>query len=101
MSEPSLQKQIRNIDVLARFGGDEFVLLFPETNVEQARDVIERVRLALTTQPIMVGKPILLTLSSGIAGLTHENESLDALFSHADQALYHAKEAGRNRVEVA
>ena len=96
-----IQKQIRNIDVLARFGGDEFVLLFLETNAEQARGVIERVRLALTTQPIdMVGKPISLTLSSGIASLMNENESLDSLLRYADQALYRAKEAGRNRVEV-
>ncbi|MCX6078264.1 MAG: sensor domain-containing diguanylate cyclase [Chloroflexi bacterium] len=97
-----IQKEIRNIDVFARYGGDEFVLLFPETNAEQARDVIERVRLALTAQPIeLVGKMLSLTLSSGIASLTYENETLDALLSHADQVLYRAKEAGRNRVEIA
>jgi diguanylate cyclase (GGDEF)-like protein len=90
---------IREIDVLARFGGDEFVVLFPETTAGDAQAVMERVSLALTAQPVDVsGKPVVLTISVGIAGIASESMSLDTLLDHADHALYQAKEAGRNRV---
>jgi diguanylate cyclase (GGDEF)-like protein/PAS domain S-box-containing protein len=98
------QKNIRDIDVFARLGGDEFVLLLPNTNGEQARDVVERIRLALIDQPIdLDGNPVRLTFSSGVAGLTHAHsgENLDTVFNRADQALYQAKQTGRNRVSVA
>ncbi len=95
------QKQIREIDVFARFGGDEFVLLFPETTQEQAYDIVERIRLALTKKPVdLEGKQVTITLSCGIASLGDEQTSFDALLNRADQALYRAKEAGRNRVVI-
>jgi diguanylate cyclase (GGDEF)-like protein len=93
------QEHIREIDVLARFGGDEFVVLFPETTAGDAQAVMERVSLALTAQPVDVsGKPVVLTISVGIADMASESMSLDTLLEHADHALYQAKEAGRNRV---
>ncbi len=93
------QKYIREIDVFARFGGDEFVLLLPETNQEQAYEIVERVRLALMKQPIdLEGHSVVLSISSGIASLSGNNESIDMLLSQADQALYRAKETGRNKV---
>jgi diguanylate cyclase (GGDEF)-like protein/PAS domain S-box-containing protein len=93
------QKQIREIDVFARFGGDEFVLLLPETSQEQAYEVLERVRLVLTAQPLdLGGNPVALTISAGIASLSDDKETFDTLLSQADQALYRAKEAGRNKV---
>jgi diguanylate cyclase (GGDEF)-like protein/PAS domain S-box-containing protein len=95
------QRHIREIDVFARFGGDEFVLLFPETNQEQAYEIVERIRLALTTKPVdLDGKQVTITLSCGIASLGDEQSSFDALLNRADQALYRAKEAGRNRVVI-
>ncbi|WP_295450737.1 sensor domain-containing diguanylate cyclase [uncultured Thiodictyon sp.] len=93
------QEHIRDIDVLARFGGDEFLVLFPEATPAQVQGIMERVRLALTAQPVdLKGQPVSLTISVGIAGLAGESMSLDALLEQADQALYQAKEAGRNRV---
>jgi diguanylate cyclase (GGDEF)-like protein len=93
------QGNIREIDLLARFGGVEFVVLFPETTAGEAQAVMERVRLALNAQPIdLRGKPVALTISVGIAGLASESMSLDTLLDHADHALYQAKDAGRNRV---
>ena len=93
------QKQIRDIDVFARFGGDEFVLLLPEANQEQAYEVVERVRLALMSHSInMVDRQVVLTMSSGITSLSSDKEIIDMLLSQADLALYHAKEAGRNNV---
>lgn len=57
------QQQIREIDVFARFGGDEFVLLFPETNQEQDCEIVERVRLVLTKKPVdLNGSQVLLSL---------------------------------------
>ena len=93
------QGSIREIDVLARFGGDEFVLLFPETTAGEAQTIMERVRLAVTTQSVDVNhKLVALTISVGIAGLASAAMSLDTLIECADQALYQAKAAGRNRV---
>jgi diguanylate cyclase (GGDEF)-like protein/PAS domain S-box-containing protein len=95
------QKNIREIDVFARIGGDEFVILLPETNSEQAYVTIDRIRQSLATIHMdFAGKPISITISSGIASLKVEEESIDTLLSRADQALYQAKEAGRNRVVV-
>lgn len=95
------QKQIREIDVFARFGGDEFVLLFPETSQEQAFEIVERIRLALTSKPLELGDhQVPITLSCGIASMGDDQTSFDTLLNRADQALYRAKEAGRNRVII-
>jgi diguanylate cyclase (GGDEF)-like protein/PAS domain S-box-containing protein len=92
-------KNIREIDVLARFGGDEFVLLLPEITENQAFDVVERIRRALGAKLIdLGGKKVQLTISSGISSLDGPNDNLDSLLERADQALYRAKESGRNRV---
>jgi diguanylate cyclase (GGDEF)-like protein/PAS domain S-box-containing protein len=97
------QKYIREIDVFARFGGDEFVMLLPETNLDQAYEVVERVRLALADRPIFTrgsqqAAQVALTISSGVSCLSAEMETIDMLIRQADQALYRAKETGRNRV---
>jgi diguanylate cyclase (GGDEF)-like protein/PAS domain S-box-containing protein len=93
------QKNIREIDIFARFGGDEFALLLPEASFEQAYVVVDRIRKAVTSQPIdLNGKLVSITISSGIANLSDDEETFDKLLSQADQALYRAKEAGRNKV---
>jgi diguanylate cyclase (GGDEF)-like protein/PAS domain S-box-containing protein len=93
------QMYIREIDVFARFGGDEFILLLPETNQEQAYEVLERIRLALMVQPLdLNGRQVALTISAGIASLSGDQDALDVLISQADQSLYRAKETGRNKV---
>jgi len=96
------RKNIRDIDVFARFGGDEFALLLPETAPERACEVLERVRAALAAAPITVaGTAVALTISVGVAALAADAESLDTLLGRADRALYRAKDAGRNCVVVA
>lgn len=96
------QQHIRAIDLLARFGGDEFVLLLPMTTGKQAHDVVERVRLALTVQAVeLANVPVSMTISVGIAAYhPDEPQSLDMLLERADLALYRAKKAGRNRIDV-
>ncbi|MFW9804676.1 MAG: diguanylate cyclase [Candidatus Thorarchaeota archaeon] len=91
---------IRNIDYLFRYGGEEFCCILPETNLDGAEVVAERFR-----QTIMVmennfnGSFIKITVSLGVASLTNDTESPNALIQQADQALYRAKKGGRNRVE--
>jgi diguanylate cyclase (GGDEF)-like protein/PAS domain S-box-containing protein len=95
------QHNIREIDIFGRFGGDEFVLLLPETSLSQARLIVERLCRALTAQPVdLSGKAVPITLSVGIAGLANATDAWEALLERADRALYQAKEAGRNRVNV-
>jgi len=94
-------KNIREIDVFARIGGDEFALLMPETSGEQAYTTVERIRQALAAAPMNLDeKPVLITISAGISSLIGGDEALDTLLGRADQALYQAKEAGRNRTIV-
>jgi diguanylate cyclase (GGDEF)-like protein len=95
------QRNIRDIDTLARLGGDEFVIILPETAGDQAYIALERLRQSLTSQPIEHdGNSISVTISCGIASLAGKAESLEQLMERADQALYQAKQAGRNCVSV-
>jgi two-component system cell cycle response regulator len=101
--------QIRGSDAAARFGGDEFVILAPTLNAEQAMILAERIRLAVCETPIMLEAGIAktLTVSIGIAGVMPRREESDlktlaeSLLAEADAALYRAKQHGRNRVELA
>jgi len=95
-----LRASIRTEDIAARWGGEEFILLLPETDLAGARQAAEKVRLAIAALDIPVeGTPIRVTASFGVAA--HDLErSLDATIADADRALYRAKEKGRDRVVV-
>ncbi len=96
------QKNIRDIDIFARFGGDEFVLLLSETDLENAFKVVERIRQALVKESADInGGSISITVSSGLACVKSQVDTLDSLLGRADNALYRAKAAGRNRVVMA
>lgn len=95
------QRTIRGCDALARWGGEEFLLLMPETGLEDARVGAERVRAMLERHVITKhGERVPVTLSSGVAELG-KTETIESLVERADQALYLAKSHGRNRVEIA
>ena len=89
---------LRRPDQLARFGGEEFVLLLPETSQEEAITVAERI-LAHVAE-LREGLPPI-TVSIGVATNRPDEDQIDALLARADRALYKAKAEGRNRVEVA
>lgn len=93
---------MRKVDILARYGGDEFIILLPETSQEGARRLAERLRTALTCQPETIeNTSVLLSASMGISS-THGGSdlTLDELIRRADQALYASKQSGRDRVSI-
>lgn len=92
--------QLRAVDVAARFGGDEFAILLPDTDLAGARRVARRLRLAAGREPVDVGDALVdVTASFGIAaGDLTSFDDLDGLMRRADEALYRAKAAGRNAV---
>jgi diguanylate cyclase (GGDEF)-like protein len=93
---------VRETDLPARYGGEEFAVILPETDLETAREVAERIRLAVTEAPVATRRgPLAVTLSGGVALLDAGTADLPALLDAADAALYAAKAAGRNRVSVA
>ena len=96
------QTCLREHDILARFGGEEFVVLLPRTQLSQAYRIAERLRQMVAATPLKVSDElsIYFTMSIGIAELDDINQSLSYLIQQADQALYQAKTLGRNRVCV-
>jgi len=94
------QKTVREIDILGRYGGEEFVVLLLETGLDGARIMAERLRTAITSKPVHAGEGLELnvTASLGVAQRDENTTSLEILIARADQAMYIAKHKGRNRV---
>ena len=87
----------RDSDILGRYGGDEFVILMPETRLDQAAEAIERLRAQLATCLEPIGEPAAhVTVSVGLAQYCEPCKDIDELLRRADQALYQAKQAGRD-----
>ncbi|GAP09802.1 protein containing diguanylate cyclase (GGDEF) domain [Bellilinea caldifistulae] len=94
-----LRSQIRASDSIGRYGGEEFVILLPETNVQNALEVAERLRRSAEECTTFVGHTaIQVTISLGVAQMDEDCLNVDDLFHRADRALYLAKQNGRNRV---
>jgi len=93
---------IRKTDLLARYGGEEFSVLLPETRSEGASVIAKRIRLAICETPINVDEHhVAVTVSIGVASHANDDEvDPQILLKKADLALYRAKAAGRNRIEV-
>ncbi|HET8710776.1 MAG TPA: GGDEF domain-containing protein [Spongiibacteraceae bacterium] len=97
----TLRSRLRKADFIARFGGEEFVILLPETDRNEALRALDTLRDAVGQCPFHFrDKPVAVTVSIGIASFT-AGSTLEAVFDRADSALYRAKEAGRNRCIVA
>ncbi|MGH7263081.1 MAG: GGDEF domain-containing protein, partial [Candidatus Rokuibacteriota bacterium] len=93
-----LMKHSRGINVICRYGGDEFAVLLVETSKAGARLYADRIRQVLATHPFPHGRPV--TASFGVASLPEDGTpAAEDLIRAADEALYAAKRAGRNRVE--
>jgi len=96
------QAELRQTDVLCRYGGEEFAILLPQTPLAGARITAERIRLAAQDKPLVAaGVSLRLTVSIGVAEKSARHANIDQLIKAADEALYHAKRNGRNRTEKA
>ncbi|QDD90621.1 GGDEF domain-containing protein [Pseudomonas oryzihabitans] len=96
-----LQRRLRKTDFIARFGGEEFVVLLGATPIAGGVTLLEQLRAAVAACPFhFKGERVVITLSAGLAAFA-PGEDADTVFERADQALYRAKRAGRDRLEVA
>ena len=98
-----IKSQLRDYDIAGRYGGEEFLLLLPYTNFEDAKIVAERLRKSIETKKIDISKilpdhkSISVTMSLGVAQY-NQSEYEKVFIQNADKALYKAKESGRNKV---
>ena len=94
-------RQVRNVDLVGRLGGEEFAVVMPETSLGDAMAVAERLRSAMADHPFLLRETrdrLPVTVSVGIAMTGDGGDTLDSLLKRADEALYAAKHAGRNRI---
>jgi diguanylate cyclase (GGDEF)-like protein/PAS domain S-box-containing protein len=95
------KKDLRNIDILARYGGDEFIILLPETTVAQALLTAERLRQDCEANEVETTQgPIAITISLGVSELNKSCKTLEELVNRADQALFESKRTGRNKSTI-
>ena len=95
--------ELRKADLFGRYGGEEFIIILPMTTSEQAYILAERIRAKVSNQRVKTDKgEISVTISIGIVELHHgeARESLESLFNRADETMYAAKQAGRNRTVI-
>jgi two-component system, cell cycle response regulator len=97
-----LSENIRPMDLACRYGGEEFVVIMPETTQGLAHAAAERLRVIMEESPFMIGRgdQLRVTMSGGVATIVPPEDTVDALMKRADEALYRAKGNGRNLVEV-
>ncbi|WP_100639215.1 diguanylate cyclase [Marinobacter salexigens] len=95
-----VKKRLRKTDFVARIGGEEFALLFPETLPDDARVVLDKLRGHVSALPFHFGgQPVTVTFSGGLVGFARDDTE-ESVFERADRALYLAKESGRNCIKV-
>ncbi len=94
-----IQKTLRQTDLIGRYGGEEFICLLPNTTIDAAHSIAERLRDTVEKRIVKVNEyEVSVTISIGICNIADANGSLDILLSLADQAMYWAKASGRNKV---
>ena len=97
----TMKQQTRRIDIAARIGGEEFIILLPDTTVENAQALAERIRASVANTPANSGgQQIAVTISIGLSAIHPEDRNDQAALERADLALYEAKHSGRNRVRL-
>jgi diguanylate cyclase (GGDEF)-like protein len=96
-----IAKNVRDFDILGRYGGDEFTIMLTETDLFTSSNIAERLRQILEETPVILGNiPVTITASLGVVKSTADIHDLATLVEKADQAMYKAKQGGRNRVVV-
>ena len=95
-----LATNVRAVDLACRFGGEEFVVIMPDTGLEVAQRIAERLRLHVAGSPFRVAgvdEPLMVTISIGVA-CSVPDDTPDSLIKRADEGVYEAKAKGRNQV---
>jgi len=93
---------VRNHDILGRIGGEEFLVILPNTSSKQAYEIAERIRKAIEVKDIMLGDAVVnISASFGISNLEENQQNFNQIFHEADVALYKAKNSGRNCISLA
>ncbi len=96
-----LKDKLRSMDIVGRLGGEEFIILLPQTTIDQAAMIGNRILEALAATDIDTGAAIIrITATIGISQMIPSDPNFNAIIQRADEALYRGKETGRNRVEV-
>lgn len=96
-----MRESLRRVDLIARFGGEEFVVMMPSTSLDEARQVAQRICETIACGPIHInGYSIQVSASLGVAAWESSYVESDTLLRHVDQAMYQAKAEGRNRVSI-
>jgi two-component system cell cycle response regulator len=96
-----LRQNMRGIDLICRFGGEEFVVVMPDTDGPVAEKVAERIRAEIARTPFVIGKEgqsVTVTISVGVSSARGQADDVRSLLKRADMALYEAKKSGRNKV---
>jgi len=95
----TIKENVRQIDLVGRYGGEEFLVILPETDKDQAKFAAERIRQAVQIQPIKAyDEDLKVTISIGISTFPDDSQEALALIEKADTALYQAKQTGRNKI---
>jgi diguanylate cyclase (GGDEF)-like protein len=96
-----LGRTLRTVDILGRYGGEEFAIIMPETGLEEAQKAAERLRILVEAKQMLIEQvPVNVTASFGVTTLTPNTKDLQVLLEQADRAMYAAKQAGRNQVKI-
>ncbi|MGA7754309.1 MAG: GGDEF domain-containing protein, partial [Candidatus Sulfotelmatobacter sp.] len=96
-----LQNSFRQSDTVGRYGGEEFVVILPETDPEAAHQKLESVRELIASTPMALGprkEEVHVTISAGLACFPEDGDDAAALFALADERMFEAKREGRNRI---
>lgn len=96
----TLEENVRDEDIVGRFGGEEFIIILTDTTLEQTKAIAERCRTELMKKPVEGARGLTVTASFGVACFTSGESNMDYILKQADDALYEAKNQGRNRVVV-
>ena len=98
-----LQRGVRTTDTVARLGGEEFIVLLPDTTREGACELAEKLRVMVYATPLVyLGVALPITASFGVSGTTRgQKAAIESIYAAADRALYVAKQLGRNQVQFA
>ncbi|HSM25954.1 MAG TPA: GAF domain-containing protein, partial [Anaerolineaceae bacterium] len=96
-----LQKNLRETDILCRYGGEEFAILLPETNIKTAETIAERLRISVANKAFEVTEMVLnITISIGVSCMKGKDAEIESMLNMADKAMYEAKRSGRNKVSL-